>query len=98
MNARAMASYAVLGSLSGFRYSAARKTLWFGPRLDADRFKTFFSTASGFGTITRTKASLTIEMVEGRLQVDELYLDGKRIRLKSPAVAEVGKKAAIRLS
>jgi uncharacterized protein (DUF608 family) len=96
--ARAMASYAVLGSLSGFRYSAARKTLWFGPRLDTDRFKTFFSTASGFGTITRTKASLTIEMVEGRLQVDELCLDGKRIRLKSPAVAEVGKKAVVRLS
>ena len=31
--ARAMASYALLGALSGFRYSAVEKTLWFGPKI-----------------------------------------------------------------
>ena len=31
--ARAMASYALLGALSGFRYSAVQRTLWFGPQL-----------------------------------------------------------------
>src|SRR5499427_6592087 len=47
--ARAMASYALIGALSGFRYSAASKTLWLGPKLSQRPFKTFFSTASGFG-------------------------------------------------
>ena len=33
--ARAMSSYALLGALSGFRYSAVEKTVWFRPRLKA---------------------------------------------------------------
>ncbi len=40
--ARAMASYSLLASLSGFRYSAVDKTLWFGPRLDTSPFTSFF--------------------------------------------------------
>lgn len=35
--ARAMASYALIGSLSGFRYSAAERTLWFAPKLPGGR-------------------------------------------------------------
>ncbi len=41
--ARAMASYALLGALAGFRYSAAQRTLWFGPQLSVRPFKTFFA-------------------------------------------------------
>ncbi len=74
--ARAMASYALLGSLSGFRYSAVERALWFGPRIHADVFRTFFSTASGFGTIRLDRGKLTIEMIEGELAVDKLYLVG----------------------
>src|SRR5258708_5232370 len=40
--ARAMASYALLPSLSGFRYSAVDKTLWFAPKLKAQTFISFF--------------------------------------------------------
>ncbi len=32
--ARAMSSYSLIGALSGFRYSAVEKTLWFGPQLN----------------------------------------------------------------
>ena len=32
--ARAMSSYALLGALSGFRYSAVERTLWFAPRIE----------------------------------------------------------------
>ena len=79
--ARAMASYALLGALSGFRYSAAQRTLWFGPQLHAVPFKTFFSTASGFGTIALDHASLTIQMIEGELALETLVLnDGKQTR------------------
>jgi uncharacterized protein (DUF608 family) len=72
--ARAMSSYALLGALSGFRYSAVERTLWFGPRLAVRPFKSFFSTASGFGTIVLDEHVLRIQMIEGELQVEKLYL------------------------
>jgi hypothetical protein len=46
-----MASYSLLGALAGFRYSAIERTLWFGPKLNIRPFKSFFSTALGFGVI-----------------------------------------------
>jgi hypothetical protein len=72
--ARAMSSYALLASLTGFRYSAATKTLWFGPKVEADEFQSFFCTHSGFGTITLTGQSLAITIIEGELQVESLRL------------------------
>lgn len=72
--ARAMASYALLGAVSGFRYSAASKTLWFGPKVESSLFVSFFSTATGFGTIELGPSSLTIKMVEGELAVESLRL------------------------
>jgi uncharacterized protein (DUF608 family) len=80
--ARAMASYSLLGALAGFRYSAAQRTLWFGPRLSIRPFKTFFSTASGFGTIVLDVGSLTIQLLEGELVVERLELtDGSQTRI-----------------
>lgn len=49
--ARAMASYALLGALAGFRYSAVQRTFWFGPQLSGRPFRTFFCTGFGFGTV-----------------------------------------------
>ena len=72
--ARAMASYALLPALSGFRYSAVLRTLWFGPQLNVRPFKTFFSTATGFGTISLEGRSLRIEMLEGELPLERLVL------------------------
>ena len=68
--ARAMASYALLGSLSGFRYSAVDRTLWFGPKLDLNPFEAFFSAAGGFGTIRLENNRLTVRMVEGEMPID----------------------------
>jgi hypothetical protein len=79
--ARAMASYALLGALAGFRYSAAQRTLWFGPQLTVRPFKTFFSTASGFGTIVLDARTLRIHMLEGELPLEKLLLaEGKQAR------------------
>ena len=55
------------GALAGFRYSAAQRTFWFAPHLSVRLFKTFFSTASGFGTITLDAHTLRIQMLEGDL-------------------------------
>ncbi len=73
--ARAMSSYALLGALSGFRYSAVQKTLWFGPQIEARPFKTFFCTASGFGIIQLDHDSLRVQMIEGELPLEKVVLN-----------------------
>jgi uncharacterized protein (DUF608 family) len=70
--ARAMSSYALLGALSGFRYSAVERTLWFAPRLKTRPFECFFSTASGFGTLALRERTITIRILEGELAVEQL--------------------------
>ena len=72
--ARAMASYSLLAALSGFRFSAVEKTLWFGPQLQARPFKSFFSTASAFGTINLSRTSLRVNVMEGELKIEKAVL------------------------
>ncbi len=72
--ARAMASYALMGALSGFRYSAVSKTLWIGPQVEVRPFRTFFSAASGFGTIELERREVRIQMIEGELLLEKLVL------------------------
>jgi uncharacterized protein (DUF608 family) len=79
--ARAMASYALLAALAGFHYSAVQRTLWFGPQLATRPFKTFFATASGFGTIELGGRSLRVQLLEGVLPLEKLVLtDGAQTR------------------
>ena len=73
--ARAQSSYALLSALSGFRYSAVDKKLFFEPKLEVRPFKCFFSTASGYGTIALEKDCLHISMVQGQLSVDSLEVE-----------------------
>jgi hypothetical protein len=91
--ARAMASYGLLAALSGFRYSLATKTLCFGPRIDRNPFKVFFSTAGGYGTMALIdKERLEINMLEGQLAIDRLQLaiDGQIRELSPGVVAHAG--------
>ena len=95
--ARAMSSYAVLSALAGFRYSRAQKTLWIDPKLNRDRFKTFISTATGFGNLSLSKTQLAIDLVEGSLEIDTLYVHNKRVKLSQPLHAKAGEKAVVRI-
>jgi uncharacterized protein (DUF608 family) len=95
--ARALASFAVLNSLSGFHYSRAKKALNLSPKLQNDRFKTFISTATGFGTLTLTKTQLTIDLTEGELEIDKLTLNGKQVKLTQNIHANATKRTTIRL-
>jgi uncharacterized protein (DUF608 family) len=72
--ARAMASYALLGALSGFRYSAAEQTLWLSPKLEVRPFLCFFSTAKGFGQVSLAHSSLEVKILEGELPLRRLVL------------------------
>jgi uncharacterized protein (DUF608 family) len=79
--ARAMSSYALLGALSGFRYSAVEKTVWLGPRVKTRPFECFFSTASGFGTIALRERAVAIRIIEGELTVEKIVIaDGAGTR------------------
>jgi len=95
--ARAMASYSVLGALSGFRYSAVERTLWFGPRLSVRPFKSFFSTAFGFGVVGLDDRGVSVEMIEGELPIEKLALTlGGKTRLVDWKVTARANAAAIR--
>jgi uncharacterized protein (DUF608 family) len=80
--ARAMSNYALLGALSGFRYSAVERTLRIAPKVKTRPFRTFFSTASGFGTITVAESEVTVQVIEGELVVEKLMLAEKTVEWK----------------
>ncbi len=98
--ARAMASYALLQALTGFRYSAVRRRLEFAPRVKAQPFQGFFCTASGYGTIALTDRGLTVNMLAGELRVDTLVLgEGTdRKELACGGVAQVDRPLQVKLS
>lgn len=98
--ARAMASYALLPSLAGFRYSAVDKTLWFGPKLKAKPFTAFFSTATAYGTITLDKFALTVSVLEGKLEIKRirLTLNGEEREILAKAVVRPGTPARLKLT
>jgi hypothetical protein len=74
--ARAMSSYALLTALSGFRYSAVERTLRLAPRSSTKPFRTFFSTATGFGVVSLDSGNkLQIRMIEGRLSVRRVVVE-----------------------
>lgn len=97
--ARAMASYALLIALSGFRYSAPTHTLAIAPRLEADPFTCFFSTASGWGMFTLHGDRLEVRLEAGELQVDKLEVTsrGKSIIVHPGIILRAGKTQTIQM-
>jgi uncharacterized protein (DUF608 family) len=99
--ARAMASYGLLIACSGFRYAAPTRTLYLAPRLSAeprlpaDPFRCFFSTASGWGALTLHGDAVTVEVIEGQLTVETLVLNGETRTLPAPVTAEPGKPVVL---
>jgi len=69
----------LLSALSGLRYSAVQRTLWFGPQLSVRPFRSFFCTASGFGTISLDDQDLRIQMLEGELALEKLVLADNKL-------------------
>ncbi len=98
--ARALASYDLLRALSGFQYSAVSQTLRLAPKLPADKFCTFFSTASGWGTITLAEGAVQIDLAEGTLAVDrlEVTLPDATYSLAPGAQARAGERLTLRLA
>ena len=73
--ARALASYGLLQGLTGVRYDAVDKTLFIDSRIGD--FKTFLSTATGFGTVTFKSGKPSVEVVHGSIDVKKYIVSGK---------------------
>ena len=69
--ARAMSSYALLFGLSGARYDAVEKVLYLEPSIKGD-FHSFFSAASGYGTVGLRDGKPFYEPKNGTLEVKEI--------------------------
>ncbi len=75
---RAMASYALLIALSGFRYSAVEQTLTFAPRVNRESFRCFFAAGSGWGTysqsVNRSAQEIRLEVLHGDIALQQIQL------------------------
>ena len=69
--ARAMSSYGMLQSLSGARYDAVEKVLYFEPRIAGD-FLCFISTATGYGHVGVKQGKPFLRVESGSIEVKEI--------------------------
>jgi uncharacterized protein (DUF608 family) len=69
--ARAMSSYALLQAFSGARYDAVSKTLYLQPAIKGD-FRSFLSTATGFGTVGVKNGKPFVEVKSGTIPYQKI--------------------------
>ena len=78
--ARALSSYGLIQGLTGVRYDAVEKTLYIDSRI-GDTFRSFLSTATGFGTVGLKDGKPFVEMKMGTLDVKRVHVSGKEMGL-----------------
>ncbi len=64
--ARAMSSYALLEALSGARFDAVENILYLKPAIKGD-FRSFLSTATGFGTVGVKNGRPFVDVISGQI-------------------------------
>jgi len=79
--ARAMASWAAVLALSGFRYHGGEKSVVIQPRIKQEKFSCFWSTGSGWGTFSqaaqRGETRVSLAVAHGELACRSMTLAGK---------------------
>ncbi len=78
--ARAMSSYGLLQGLTGVRYDAVDKILYIDSKI-GDNFRTFLSTAFGFGAVGLKNGKPFLDMKMGNLDVNKVIVSGKEMTL-----------------
>ena len=69
--ARALSSYALLQALSGARYDAVERVLHLEPRIAGD-FRSFLSTATGYGTVGVRNGKPFLDVKSGTIETREI--------------------------
>jgi uncharacterized protein (DUF608 family) len=76
--ARALASWSLLLALSGFHYSAPARQIAFAPVVNAERFRSFFSAGSGWGSYAQQlengSLAAALELHGGELRLQRIEL------------------------
>jgi len=77
--ARAMSSWALLLALSGYQYDGRISFIGFSPKLSMSRFRSFFSTTTGWGIfsqdITKDSCKFNISSSYGNIKIRLIKLD-----------------------
>jgi uncharacterized protein (DUF608 family) len=79
---RSMASWGLLIALSGFQFDLPRGEIAFAPAVNADDFRTFWSTGRAWGTYSQRKDPATGEW---DVDVRVLYGDASGLTVRTPA-------------
>jgi len=77
--ARALSSYGMIQGLTGVRYDAIDKTLHIDSKVGD--FKSFLSTASGFGNVSLVNGKPGLNVLFGAIQVNKVLVSGKEMKL-----------------
>jgi len=78
--ARALSSYGLLQGLTGVRYDAVDKTLYIDSRI-GNNFKSFLSTATGFGSVGLKNGKPFVEVKRGDIDIKHVYISGREMPL-----------------
>ncbi len=79
--ARALASYGLIQSLTGVRYDAVDKVLFVDSKI-GNNFRSFYSCASGFGTIGLENGDPFVKWELGDLDIKTCLVSGKKMKVK----------------
>ena len=76
--ARAMSSWSLLLAAQGYHYDGPAGILGFAPNITPEKFRSFFSTAAGYGAFTQERKGRTqtdtLELKHGTLELQRLTL------------------------
>jgi uncharacterized protein (DUF608 family) len=78
--ARAMSSYGLIQGITGVRYDAVTKTLYYDSKM-GDDFKTFFSCETGFGLVGMENGNPFVQMTVGSMDIQKCIVSGSEIDL-----------------
>lgn len=79
--ARAMASYALLEGLTGIRYDAVDRSLYFNSQIGND-FVSFLSTNTGFANVGMKKGKPFINIKSGEINIQKCMVSGKESEIE----------------
>ncbi len=107
--ARAMSAWSGILALSGFRYHGAEKGVAAAPRISPANFRSFWSTATGWGTFSQSiengRTRFTLSLLSGKLPCRSVELEREvsasaksSARLGTKSLAHELKRAAKRLT
>jgi len=78
--ARAMSSYGMIQGLTGVRYDAVEQTLYIDSKI-GDNFKSFLSTATGFGSVGLKNGKPFVDVKTGSIKIKKVFVSGKKMSL-----------------